>query len=260
MLDALLHGKLSQEQENMEDILTSFVFGMIKYLPAKDALFPFLAKAESRTGDRPLEILLQDTENKVVYEFWPRLEEKNCKPCEPDVLITITRRKPKDSKIFILIEAKYRSGKSSHRDESEEPNDQLAKEWSNLKRRSEVQNATPYLVYLTADFGFPIEQIKESQDELRKKDMSKGEIYWLSWRHFPLLPEESEIVKDISKALRDKLGLKFYEGISTPSVVPITWKFTKTLISRSFKWSLNPVKEVKWRFNSKLIVEGDNNE
>ena len=251
MLDALLHGKLSQKQENMEDILTSFVFGMIKYLPAKDALFPFLAKSEAQFGNRPLNFLLHETDTtKVDYEFWPRLEEKKCKPCEPDVLITITQQEPKGSKIFILVEAKYRSEKSSYSDESEKPNDQLAKEWSNLKQKSENQNATPYLVYLTADFGFPIEQINKSQQELEDKGRSKGEIYWLSWRHFPST-EKSGIVKDISKAIHNKLGLKLYEGISVPSVVPITWKFTKTTISRPFKWSLNPVEKVKWSFNSK---------
>jgi hypothetical protein len=250
MLDALLHGKLSQEQENMEDILTSFVFGMIKYLPPKDTLFPFLAKAElltDATTTMPLEFLRQEPETtKVDYEFWPRLKEKECNPCEPDVLITITRQKP-DPKIFILIEAKYRSGKSSHRDESKTPNDQLAKEWDNLKRRAEIQDAIPYLIYLTADFGFPVEQINESQDELKEDKRGEGKIYWLSWRHFPSTGQ-SKIAEDISKVLRARLGLKFYEGISAHSVIPITWKFTKLPISKSFEWLLNPVEEIKWKF------------
>jgi hypothetical protein len=250
MLDALLHGKLSQKQENMEDILTSFVFGMIKYLPPKDALFPFLAKAESLSNSTitmPLDFLCQEAETiEVDYEFWPQLKEKECNPCEPDVLITITRQKP-DPKIFILIEAKYRSGKSQDSDESGKLIDQLAKEWSNLKQISNDRKATPYLIYLTADFGFPLEQINESQKDIG----GEGEIYWLSWRHFSLIPNKCDIVRDISKALSDKLGLKFYKGISIPPVVQITWKFTKTPISRLFKWSLNPVEKVKWRFNSK---------
>ena len=36
MLSALLHGKLSREQENMEDILTSIVFDTLRHLPPGD--------------------------------------------------------------------------------------------------------------------------------------------------------------------------------------------------------------------------------
>ena len=56
MLDAIIKGKLSREQENMEDLLTSVVFGMIKYLPPHEALFPLLSKAELQTGEKPFEI------------------------------------------------------------------------------------------------------------------------------------------------------------------------------------------------------------
>ncbi len=42
MIPALLHGKLSREQENMEDILTSIVFGVLKHLPPELILLPWL--------------------------------------------------------------------------------------------------------------------------------------------------------------------------------------------------------------------------
>jgi len=42
MLEAQLHGKLTREQENLEDILTSNVFGSIKYVPFKKGLLPIL--------------------------------------------------------------------------------------------------------------------------------------------------------------------------------------------------------------------------
>ncbi len=38
MIDALLEGKLSKKQENMEDILTSLVIGTMKYFPPEKAL------------------------------------------------------------------------------------------------------------------------------------------------------------------------------------------------------------------------------
>ena len=65
MIEALLRGKLSREQENMEDVLTSNVFGMLQYVAPESGLFPFLAQAtwgddqcefaEPRTVRSPLE-------------------------------------------------------------------------------------------------------------------------------------------------------------------------------------------------------------
>lgn len=53
MLVALLHGKLSREQENIEDILTSNVFGVLKYLPPGTVLIPFLSKASTPDEKHP---------------------------------------------------------------------------------------------------------------------------------------------------------------------------------------------------------------
>ena len=76
---ALLKGKLSRAQENMEDILTSNVFGLFQYLPAELGLLPFLALAEDETGNRPLAFLAGEQAcacRSVDYEFWPWLEER----------------------------------------------------------------------------------------------------------------------------------------------------------------------------------------
>jgi hypothetical protein len=45
MLQAMLHHKLTREEESMEDLLTSNTFGLMKYLPYEMALLPFLRKA-----------------------------------------------------------------------------------------------------------------------------------------------------------------------------------------------------------------------
>jgi hypothetical protein len=45
MLSALLLGKSSREQENMQDILTSNVFNILKYLPPERGILPFLAQS-----------------------------------------------------------------------------------------------------------------------------------------------------------------------------------------------------------------------
>ena len=56
--------KRSEETENMEDILTSHVFGTLKYLPNSSGLIQFLSKAtffnrETGDEDRPLGHLSQ---------------------------------------------------------------------------------------------------------------------------------------------------------------------------------------------------------
>ena len=80
MLMALLRGKLSREQENLEDILTSNVFGLLKYLPPEEGLFPFLSHAQTLDGRRPLEGAVPGA--KVEYQFWPWYAEEDCNACE----------------------------------------------------------------------------------------------------------------------------------------------------------------------------------
>ena len=125
MLQALLHGKLSREQENMEDILSSVVFGALEYLPGSFGLLPFLARSTDAAGNGPLQGVCHDSG--VTYEFWPWWTAEGGTVCQPDVVIRIDE--PSGGKWLLAIEAKYRSGKSSEADEGLRPNDQLAREW-----------------------------------------------------------------------------------------------------------------------------------
>lgn len=252
MLMALLRGKLSREQENMEDILTSNVFGMLKYLPPEIGLLPFLAKGETIEEDRPLAQLANSASGSMAaYCFWPRLEEAGCRFCEPDVLLRVDGQAGKH---LVLVEAKYRSGKSSFADDSgsgdcttgsgeplnarptlvpgqrDEPSkDQLAKEWCNLASlaRREGPNCKPWLVYLTADFGCPRESLDESFSPTRDADIRKS-VLWLSWRHLWRIVSnkgESEICRDLAAMLK-RVDLTFYEGISVPDYEPpLAWSF-----------------------------------
>ncbi len=45
MLQAMIHGKLTREEEGLEDLLTSNTFGLMKYLPPEAVLLPFLSLA-----------------------------------------------------------------------------------------------------------------------------------------------------------------------------------------------------------------------
>lgn len=146
MLEAILRGKLSREQANMEDILTSNVFGLLKYLPPQEGLFPFLAQATTPPPrGNPLAFLSTTPgirQEDVTYQFWPLWStHKEWRKCEPDVVLRITTP---EGKVAVLVEAKYRSGKSSEADEREDtpPNDQLAREWGYLLRE-EADAARP---------------------------------------------------------------------------------------------------------------------
>ena len=67
MLEAQLHGKLTRDQENLEDILTSNVFGSIKYISAEKGLTCILRNAENGIKEFPLKKL--DLAEKVKYGF-----------------------------------------------------------------------------------------------------------------------------------------------------------------------------------------------
>ncbi len=253
MFQALLRGKLSRDQENMEDILTSNVFGVFKYLPPERALFPFLSKAKSLEGKNLSETLFPNP--KIEYEFWPWLEEAGCNGCEPDVRIDLTW--PNGKKTIVLVEAKYRSGKSSEEDEEDRGDnpspedtrllvDQLAREWDNLKKIAERESAEPVLIYLTAHLSRPVEDILSSQKALSSRGQEKADIYWLSWRHLPSLVEKKglEMLDDLTAILR-RMNLTFFEGIHVDALPPVNWSFE--IQPMTLDWAF-PDYRPEWRF------------
>ncbi|MDE2039668.1 MAG: hypothetical protein KGO96_05705 [Elusimicrobia bacterium] len=230
MIAALLHGKLSREQENLEDILTSNVFGLLSYLPPVEGLIPFLYHAQTLDGERPFEGPMDNV--RVEYEFWPRYAESGCNPCEPDVELRISRSNRK--KILALVECKFLSGKSGIEDHADEdivvperrpPTDQLAREWDNLNKRAAQEQSTPVLIYLTADVGMPREDLEDSRLAIERSGERTFNCCWLSWRQLYEVRSEAPIITDL-KALLKRLNLIFFHGISdfTPAE-PIDWQF-----------------------------------
>ncbi|MDE2321549.1 MAG: hypothetical protein KGL31_06475 [candidate division NC10 bacterium] len=229
----------------MEDILTSNVFGALKYFSPESALVPFLSKASFAQGEKPFEDLSANV--KVEYKFWPWVQESDCDGCEPDVLLRITC--PNDRKFLVVVEAKYRPGKSSKEEAGEHPNDQLAREWENLKRLAEKELCEPLLIYLTADVSYPAQDIEASQRELANKNRGKARISWLSWRHLPALitDDSPEMLRDLAEVLR-RLNLTFFQGFSTVEEHPsIQWTFSGPPVY--FEWIyVSPEEPLRWRF------------
>lgn len=272
MLMALLKGKLSREQENMEDILTSNVFGLLKYLPPEEGLLPYLAQAETLDEQRPFaDLAIPGT--KVKYEFWPWHSEAGCVGCEPDVELTITW--PSGKKALVFVEAKYLSGKSSEEDDEstedkkpaqpEPPKDQLAKEWQNLVSRA-GENIEPVLVYLTADVAMPCQDLKDSRTAFKAKCRGATRPFncaWLSWRHLHSVATGSrhEAMVDMNRMLQ-RLNLLFFSGIPEfRRLAPFDWSFAaprhetprrsrqaEVVAHLNFEFSFPSVGPIQWRF------------
>jgi hypothetical protein len=246
MIEALLHGKLSREQENMEDILTSNVFGVFQFAAPETGLFRFLAKAKTVEDDCPFAIFDSGQIRKacVRYDFWPKWSR-----CEPDVVVNIQAG---DLSCLVCIEAKYRSGKSSQADEIEErPNDQLAKEWLQLAAEAEKKQAVPVLIYLTADVGCPRSQISDSLLELSRKattGASTPVICWLSWRELPeLFAGDSEKMLESAARLASRMELVFFQGIAPVPPIGADWAFHGPAPAWCFQL---PEITNQWRFTS----------
>ena len=236
MTVAEIRGKISQTGQNlserMEDLLTSDIFGSMRYLPAQNALVPFLKTARSLHGNIltiPGEVL------RVYWSFWPSLRFPGRIPCEPDVIIGLETERNRVH--LILIEAKYYSGLSSEEDEREEPNDQLARELDNLDVVSvatlgwnpQLDVASRRLLFVTQHMGMPRGLVARSLAEYQRKRNRQGDIYWISWRFLqPILeenlkqensPQSMAVMEDMLELLLRK-GFGIFRGVD-----PITVHF-----------------------------------
>ena len=229
MIDALLKRKFSRSQENMEDILTSNVFGTFKYNPDRRPLVKFLLKARSAAGEPAFSVLPDNAE--IHFDFWPWLDNA-AGQCEPDVLVRINYEL---EKYLILIEAKLWSGKSLPsklatnlgNQFNQLARDQLAREWLCLKSLAKNENACPKLIYLTADTVCPADEIIESQNALILNSGENGSMFWLSWRSLPTILDqfpESLMFHDLAESLR-YLDLTFFEGFSSFQAHNFVWGY-----------------------------------
>jgi hypothetical protein len=229
MTIAEIKGKISDAgtnlSERMEDLLTSDIFGCLRYVPSEKALLPFLRTAVSFKG-KTLDI--NDQISAVHCTFWPWLTSPGCIPCEPDVVIGL---ETEGHLIHIIgIEAKYHSDISSEEDERVEPNDQLARELDNFnntspaafKWRSGLVVVSRNLLYVTQDMSMPRDAIAKSLDEFTRKRKIEGDIFWTSWRFLPIILEKGSknesddghraVMEDMLSLLLRK-GLMMFRGI-----------------------------------------------
>ena len=237
MTVAEIHGKISETgtslSERMEDLLTSDIFGCMRYLPTQNALIPFLQTACSLHGNI---LIIPGKVLRVHWSFWPWLKLAGRIPCEPDVILGLETEE--NHLHLILIEAKYYSGLSSEENERTEPNDQLARELDNLDAvscaalgwRTHLEIASRVLLFITQDMGIPRDLLLKSLYEYTRKRKKEGDIYWTSWRFLSSILERSlkeETNQENKAVLEDMFTLLLRKGlIMFGGVEPVAEYFT----------------------------------
>jgi len=248
MLQAMLNGKLTRDEVGMEDLLTSNVFGLLKYAPPGVGLFPWLSLAHyPLTGQRLATWLGPGTQVEAM-EFWPQMAEPDCTPCEPDVSIILHHAD--GSRTWLLVEAKFRSGKSSFASDGETPpNDQLAREYDNLVKaaaRRGVQRCA--VLFVTVDITCPVEELQASAAEFQAKRQGQAQLFWLSWRALPDILSTATPCSVMLQDLRDlllQLDLTMYRRLRLPMPLVTAWRFQRK--QRGWRWA---AKVAAWGFTA----------
>jgi len=233
MIQAELRGKLP-EIENKEDILTSNIFGMLKYLPPQKGIFRILEAAKDYSEKRSSfienlkaqSIDLNDYDD-VEYHFWEYSQEYG----EPDIILIIKDSEGHRTDLMLCIEVKFQSEKSGtgEYDQLELYTLALAdKEKRKTFRNTGISNfdgiflGTIYLTHYTQ-----FRSVLESLAQIQKSGASgfESKIYELRWNEVTKtlvqLKIESEyenrLVDDLVLLLKTK-NLVDFEGFTDVSV------------------------------------------
>lgn len=231
MVQAELRNKLgtdgSRAHDRAEDLLTSTVFGLLRYLPLREGLLSLLGRARPvRAGGDGIEAPPHDGwidvsgVTRAELSFWPSFGPFG----EPDLLIHLW-----DGERLlhaVLIEAKLHSPKSGAAGESAEdateedvPHpDQLVRYWRGLQLRPEVTGVGCSLVYMTSRSMPPLKELHESivhSPEMR--------LAWLHWgdawavAHRVATSGDCLPAQDLAALLAHK-GFRGFIGFDQPSI------------------------------------------
>lgn len=193
---AEIHGKLSRENENKEDILTSNVFSFFKYSNRIVFLRLFL---------QSLGLIISCEEVKdAEFQFWPSYPDGT----QPDLVINV-------GKYYLLFEAKYHSGFGQ---ETPILKHQLEREAEGGYLEAQNQEKEFRIIAVTADYY----SNTEVHDKLPKK--YHPYLIWRNWQSIALLlfqilqqappiPPETRLFAEDLYSLFLKKNLRNYEGI-----------------------------------------------
>jgi hypothetical protein len=199
MYQAELRGKLSGNNEEKEDILTSNVFSFFKYSRRNIFLYRFLQLLQ-------IQVTPEEAE-KAEFKFWPNYDDHT----EPDVIVCI-------GPYYLLFEAKFYSdfGKETEILES-----QIKRELKQGLSEAVNQNKEFFYIPITANYVRPKAILTEAPKKYHKY------CKWINWQKVSrlinsiqndktvrLTTREKEFADDLYQLLiKKKLGT--YNGIST---------------------------------------------
>lgn len=229
MIQAVLGGK-SLGYQYTEDILTSTVFGTIKYLKPDAILIPFIESAflydENRTTLwqklKSVGIELRCYQE-VEYVFWAW----NQKFGEPDLILIFKNHIHGEDDFLLVVEAKFKSGKSGT-----DENDQLARYFEAISYDinnfsessvSAFNGKKGYIVYLTESEAYS-DILASTQIIQSKYNEVKENVFHLRWHQlyktletmYPFYSSYENVIVDDLMQYMEKVGLRDFSGISLP--------------------------------------------
>jgi hypothetical protein len=210
MLEAEIKGKLPEVQRR-EDILTSNVFGLLKYVRNNIPVLSILDHAKTLCGRKfrdCINVKLEDYEVKE-YCFWERLGIYG----EPDLIIKFKRRDGVGGELSLCVEVKYYGVKNG-----EGEDDQLRRYFQGM---TDSLNESRFLgiIYLTK---YPSsEELKDSLKCIKDKCLGEAtnKLFQLRWFEVTSALDkcslkltddyDKNIVKDIVGYLKHKNFVEF---------------------------------------------------
>jgi hypothetical protein len=183
MLAAELGGKLPSQVRYVEDVLTSYVFGFLRYASRPVYLRRFL---ENAIGIR----VTNEEAETAEFLYWPTLADGT----EPDVVIVVGEH-------YLLFEAKLFAGFDPG-DGTRQP--QLKREWAAGRADAGREGKEFHLVAVTADSCQPRERLHDLGGGVRH-------VRWINWQRIAqlvlgLLEEQGDRLPD-NEFARDLLSL-----------------------------------------------------
>lgn len=238
MTIAEIHGKLRVKSpggvsERLEDLLTSDVFGTMKYVGYQTGFIDWLRSVTSPIDNTMAKDLLPvDSEiHQVHFDFWPTLQNRR----KPDLVIGFETKR--NEIVMVMIEAKYRSGPSDFevdekRQTIDQSGNQIADQVNNFPVRFQKCKELPIVkrvhLYITAHFTCPTNIYNEAITHIEAHDVV---LFWLNWQSLIdyLQPHsitdrgKEEMIRDLVCLMRKKRLVLFRGFIQSPPSIIEDW-------------------------------------
>lgn len=236
-----LHGKIPQNSSFIysEDILTSTVFGNIRYFNSSSLINDFLSKATDLKGNS----FNYHFSDNIQINFWKKFSNKTkAQINEPDLVL-------EDKNSILIIECKYHSPLDENFSESENDYTNQLLRYSTIIEDYYSEKKNKNIIFLTLK-DYDVETCLE---KTRKKLSPEIGLYGLCWEELFLCLKkykdkvvsisEKTLITDLIQFL-DNRNLKYFSGMRIP-YCSFRWKYksNKRYIFASkfstFSWRYN---------------------